>query len=687
MRLLKFTNKAHVSLLFLLLLWAGIFFPLHAQKDHLTAELLWKIGRVHSPDLSPNGKKLLYGVQRYDVAANEGKNILYIKDLKSGEEKELKVSGNPSSAVWTPDGEHIAFLLKGQLYEIKPDGTGLRQVFEAKPGISTFRYSKDMKRIAYTQDVKLEPTARDLYPKMDKAEVRIIDDLMYRHWNYWNDANYSHIFIALYEDGKLSGEAVDIMKGELYDVPTVPFGRTDDYVFSPDGNKLAYVCKKKKGKAFAVSTNTDIYLYDINAQKTTNLTQERKGYDTHPVFSKDGSRIAWLSMEREGYESDKNEIFLYDFEKEKAYKLTGHWDETVSSFIWGNNAKSIYFLAGVQATYQLFELNLHAKPEKDGEIRQITEGVHNYQSLLLNKHELIGLKQSMSAPNELYKVDIKSGEEQALIEVNREMWDSLKMGKVEKRMVKTSDDKEMLVWVIYPPDFDSSQKYPALLYCQGGPQSAVSQFFSYRWNFQLMAAHGYIIVAPNRRGLPTFGTKWNEAISGDWGGQAMEDYLAAIDALAKEPYIDKERLGAVGASYGGYSVYMLAGIHEGRFSAFVSHCGLFDMKSWYGTTEELFFANWDLGGPYWAEPKPDAYTKFNPSEYVNNWDTPIMVIHGGKDFRVPEGQGMQAFQAAQLRGIPSRFLYFPNEGHWVQKPQNGIIWHTEFFRWLDRWLK
>ncbi len=480
------------------------------------------------------------------------------------------------------------------------------------------------------------------------------------------------------------------MGKEAYDCPTMPFGGGDDYTFSPDGSKLVYVCKKKEGKEYAVSTNTDLYVYDIAAGTTQNFTEGMMGYDTHPTFSNDGTKLAWLSMARDGYESDKNDIVVYDFTAQTKTNITKDWDNTVDGFIWGEKDRNIFFVAGKDATYQLWDYKLGKKvvDTKVADIRMITEGVHNYGSVAqLDGKTLIGSRMSMSSASELFKVDIKKGTETALTQVNQPIYDSIEMGKVEKRMVPTSDGKEELVWVIYPPNFDPNKKYPALLYCQGGPQSAVSQFFSFRWNFQLMAANGYIVVAPNRRGLPSFGTKWNEDISGDWGGQPMRDYLAAIDAVAAEPYVDNNALGCIGASYGGYSTYMLAGIHEGRFSAFVSHCGLFDMRSWYGTTEELFFANWDLGGAYWEKDAPKAYTEFNPSSYVQNWDTPMMVIHGGKDFRVPEGQGMQAFQAAKLQGIPSRFLYFPEEGHWVLSPQNGMIWHTEFFRWLDEWLK
>ncbi|MTI32696.1 S9 family peptidase [Cytophagales bacterium RKSG123] len=665
--------------------WGGV-----KAQDKLTPEKLWELGRVNGGIVSPDGKSVLYGVANYDLSSNSGKNALFVKSLKDGSTTQIKLENSAGQPGWTPDGTKITFILKGQLWEANPDGSGLKQVSQVKGGITSYQYAPTMDKIAYSKNVKVGQNTLDQHPDLPKAEVKIIDDLMYRHWDQWSDGFHSHLFLVEYKNGSLQeGEGVDIMQGEAFDTPTKPFGGAEDYTFSPDGKFLAYVCKKKSGKEYAISTNTDIYLYDTGHKTTKNLTEGMMGYDTHPLFSPDGSRIAWLSMARDGYESDKNEIAVYDFSRKEKVMLTHDWDETVSSFIWGKNKSKIYFLATVNATGQLFEMKVPSNFEKikEDNIRQITTGTHNYLSLGITGSSLISLKQSMSAPTELYQVDIKTGSSQALTFENAEVLRKLKMGKVERRMVKTTDGKEMLVWVILPPDFDPNKKYPTLLYCQGGPQSPVSQFFSYRWNFQLMAANDYIIVAPNRRGLPGFGREWNEAISGDWGGQSMKDYLAAIDDVAKEPYVDANRLGCVGASYGGYSVFMLAGIHDQRFKAFIAHDGLFDMKSWYGTTEELFFANWDLGGPYWEEPKPKAYTKFNPSNYVQNWDTPILIIQGGMDFRVPIEQGLEAFQAAQLRGIPSKLLYFPEENHWILTPQNGIVWQREFFNWLDRWLK
>lgn len=665
------------------------------SQDVMTPELLWELGRVGNVQVSPDQKTVLYSVTYYDVQENKGNGDLYTLNLETN--KVTQITETPYSefsATWRSN-EKIAFLSAKsgsvQLYEMKADGSELTQVSDIEGGISTYNYSHNGEFLAFSKEVKIDETTADLYPELKKAEAVVIDDLMYRHWDHWSDAYYSHVFYAPIVDGKVSSEAKDIMEGERFDAPTQPFGGGEDITWSADDSKIVYVSKKKAGKEYAVSTDTELYFYDLETGKTEKFENGEKGYDTHPVFSTDGSRLAWLGMARDGYESDKNVLYVYDFKLGKKVAVTGNWDETVSSFIWGKDNRTFYFLAPVEATYQLFEVKLPKKIEKEEiaaeDIRMITKGEHNYGSLAVAGNKLIGLKQSMKAASEIYSVDIKSGEETKLTTVNDEIYNTIDNVTVEKRWVPTSDGKKMLVWVVLPPNFDENKKYPALLYCQGGPQSPVSQFYSFRWNFQLMASKGYVVIAPNRRGLPSFGTEWNEAISQDWGGQSMEDYLAAVDDVSKESYIDKDNIGAVGASYGGYSVYMLAGIHEGRFSAFISHCGLFNMESWYGTTEEMFFANWDLGAPYWEYPQHKTYTKFSPHRYVQNWDTPILVIHGGKDFRVPESEGMQAFQAAQLRGIPSKFLYFPNEGHWVLKPQNGLIWHSEYFKWLDKWLK
>lgn len=669
----------------------------NAQENRLTPERLWQFNRLSDQQVSPDGEWVLFGLTAYNLEENKGKRSLYIIPAQGGEmRKVVDLDASAYNARWRPDGKKIGFLttVSGnmQLWEVNPDGSELAQVTNYEQPIANFAYAPDQRHISFTMDIKLDSTVNEMYPDLPHANARIIDDLMYRHWDEWHDFRYSHAMIAEYNDGQVSGEPTDIMEGEKYDAPLKPFGGPEDIVWAPDGQKLAYVCKKQTGKEYALGTDSDIYLYNLQDKTTTNLTEGMDGYDTHPVFSGSGSLLAWLNMERPGFEADRNVIYIRDMATGEKKSITGDLDASVSNFTWAPDDQSIYFIAGVDATYQIYRVNLKSdrfsriNPSASA-IRTVTEGWHNYYELGMAGESLVGTKASMSQPNEIFRVDPRTGEETQLSVANQTLLSQLEMGKVEKRMVKTTDNQEMLVWVIYPPDFDPAKKYPTLLYCQGGPQSAVSQFFSYRWNFQLMAANGYIIVAPNRRGLPTFGQEWNDQISGDWGGQAMQDYLAAIDSVAKEPFVDEERLGAVGASFGGYSVYYLAGIHEGRFKTFISHCGLFNLESWYGSTEEMFFANWDLGGPYWMQPEPESYDRFSPHDFAGAWDTPILVIHNQKDFRVPVTQGMEAFSAAQLQDIPSRFLYFPEEGHWVLGAQNGVLWHRVFFDWLDRYLK
>ncbi|MFT5878429.1 MAG: dipeptidyl aminopeptidase/acylaminoacyl peptidase, partial [Dokdonia sp.] len=445
-----------------------------------------------------------------------------------------------------------------------------------------------------------------------------------------------------------------------------------------------YVSKKEVGVAAAQSTNSEIYFYDLTLSKTTNMTEGHVGYDVSPTFSADGKTIAWLSMATPGYESDKQMLITRNLESNKETIYGENWDNTISSYSWNNDNTKFIIGAGVNATYQIFEIKIAGETS---DFIQITSGQHNIGGVIGEyRGKYIAPKTDMNHAAEIFAYD-KKGVETKLTTVNDKIYTNVEMSRVEQRWMSTTDGKKMLTWIIYPPNFDPNKKYPALLYCQGGPQSAVSQFYSFRWNFQLMAADDYIIIAPNRRGLPTFGEDWNASISTDWGGQPMADYMTAVNEMKKETFIDSERIGAIGASYGGYSVYMLAGIHNKTFCSFLSHCGLYNLESWYGVTEELFFANYDIGGPYWANPKPTSYESFSPHKKVGNWDTPIMVIHGGNDFRVPINQGQEAFQAAKIKGLKTRFLYFPNEGHWILKPQNGLLWHSEFFKWLDETVK
>ncbi|MEI6576516.1 MAG: S9 family peptidase [Bacteroidota bacterium] len=651
----------------------------------LTPELLWKLGRIGEVSLSPDGKQVLYGLTYYDKKANKGNTNLWILPTSGGDPKQLTdFNGPESNGLWTPDGKKIAFLSsKGgssQIWETAPDGTFMSQISKVDGDISGFQFSPDMKHVMYFMEVKMAFTPTEIYPDLPKANVRIEEDLMYRHWDSWFDYTYSHVFVAPYENGKI-GKAIDIMQGELYDAPVKPDGGCEQIAWSPDGNKLCYTCKKQKGKEYALSTNSDIYLYDLNTKKTSNLSEGNPGYDMDPVFSPKGDMLVWKSMATAGYESDKDRIMIYNFATSSRTDYSANFDQSSASFQWSADGSSLYFISGINATYQVYSMSL-----ADKTIKQITKGAHNYTALLVKNNTIIGAKMSMSMPTEIFKIDQASGVQTQLSFINKPILSKISMGKVEEKWVSTTDNKQMLVWVIYPPNFDAKKKYPALLYCQGGPQSAVSQFFSYRWNFQMMAANDYIVVAPNRRGLPTFGQAWNDQIAGDYGGQNMQDYLSAIDEISKQAYVDPARLGAVGASYGGYSVYWLAGHHQKRFKAFIAHCGMFNLESQFAETEEFFFVNHDLGGPYWQDPKPKSYD-YSPHLFVKNWDTPIMIITGGKDFRIPYTESFQAFNAAQLKGIPSKLLFFPEESHFVLKPQNSILWQREFFGWLDKYLK
>lgn len=657
------------------------------SQQLLKPETLWKFGRISEPKVSPDGKQVLFGVTEYSIEANKGNTDLYLMKISGGKDP-LRLTNTPFSengARWRPDGKKIGFLSSEsgsmQLWEINPDGTGKIQVTNVEGGIANFNYAPSGDRIYFTAEVKMFSTVADKYPDLPLANGRVIDGLMYRHWNQWSDEYCSHLFGAGYKDGKLTSDPVDLTPGEEWDTPTGPFGGEEQLSWSPTGKMIAYSSKKLKGTEFATSTNSDIYVLDLNTVQTINVSLGNEGYDNEPVFSPLGRYIAWLSMKTPGFEADKNRIILYDRIANVKKDLTAGVDQSAGNLRWSRDGQYLYFESPVQGTHQIFEVDINT-----GKIRQITTGIHDLTAFEVAGNELIAVRTTMSNPAELWKVDIKSGKMEQFTFVNQSLLSTLKLGQVRKRMVKTTDGKDMLTWVIYPPDFDSTKKYPTILYCQGGPQSMVSQFFSYRWNFQLMAAQGYIVVAPNRRGLPGFGQAWNDEISGDWGGQAMKDLLSAIDDVSKESYVDKDRRGAIGASFGGYSVYWLAGNHHGRFKSFIAHCGVFNLTGMYGHTEEIFFSNHDMGGPYWKEPVPRSYTEFSPHLFVKNWDTPILVIHNERDFRVPLSEGMQAFTAAQLKGIKSRFLYFSDEGHWVTRPQNSLLWQREFFAWLKETL-
>lgn len=616
-----------------------------AQTQVMTPETLWKLGRVSPIKVSDDNKILYYSVTTPNVTEND---------------------------------------FRTDYYQIGLDGKGLKEIDKDNPALKQEKSTADGKYTLSHEAVKVKKVlGADYYENLDKSDVYVYDGLDYRHWDTWNDGTYSHVILT----DNQSQKKVDLLEGEPYYSPQKPFGGGSDYIFSPDGKKVIYVAKKVEGTAYALSTNTDLYEYNIKTGKTINLTENNKGYDTYPSFSPNG-HLTWLQMKRDGYEADKNDIIVRYNGSDM--NLTAQWNGTVNSYVWSEDGKKVYFTAPVNGTTQLFEVNFPAMTQVAITVKQLTEGDFDVTGIVkIFEDKAVLTRTDYNTATEVYQYHFGKKDWKKITSVNDEMYAKITKSKVEKRFVETTDGKQMLTWVIYPPNFDPNKKYPTLLYCQGGPQSPVSQFYSFRWNFQVMAAQGYIIVAPNRRGLPGFGVEWNEAISKDWAGQPMRDYLSAIDDISKEKYVDSNRLGAVGASYGGYSVYYLAGIHEKRFKTFIAHCGVFNLESMYGTTEEVFFPNWDTGGAYWDTDNEDAqraYNEFNPINNVSKWDTPMLVIHGGKDYRVPIGQGQEAFQAAQLQGIKSRFVYIPEENHWVLSPQNALVWQGEFFRWLKETL-
>ncbi|WP_223788735.1 S9 family peptidase [Marinicella meishanensis] len=628
----------------MLVLGTGLSWALSA-KEVMTPEKLWQVKRVSPLGLNQARTHVIYSVTTPNIEGNAMDKKVYQVAIKDGQTQLLEA-------------------YQGQLKDdkISPDG------------------SKKLMHEAVSVEAVL---ATERHESLAKANAYVFDDLNYRHWDTWNDGSFNHVF---YQDLKTEAK-VDIMAGEPHDTPQSPFGGAEDYIWGPNGESIYYVSKKLTGTEYVTSTNTDIYRYDLASKKTTNLTADNPGYDTHPEFSSTG-QLAFLRMDEPGYEADKNDLMV--MHDGRAVNLTAHWDGTVRDFQWSNDAKHIYFVAPIDGTIQLFQVAVDLDNAEPAKITQLTQGLFDVNGIVAEVDgQLIVTRNSMNAAKEIYRFDLASQQLHALTAVNDDFYAALDLPTVKQRMVKTADGHDMLVWVIYPPGFNERKKYPTLLYLQGGPQSPLSQFYSFRWNFQLMASQGYIVVAPNRRGMPGHGVAWNEAISKDWGGGAMQDYLDAIDAVAEEKYVDNDRLGAIGASFGGYSAFYLAGHHDGRFKTFISHDGVFDFRSMYGTTEELFFVNHDVGGPYWDTNNAAAqqsYNEFNPSNFVAKWDAPMLVIHGGKDYRVPLGQGIQAFQAAKLRGLKSRFLYFPEENHWVLTPQNGIVWQREFFRWLTETL-
>ena len=632
----------------MLILCGVICFSVALSQNRMTPELLWQLGRVTPLGISIEGGHLVYSVSTPNIAEDRSTARFYAMPVAGGSPREI------------PD-------IKGVMkdHNLSPDG----------------KYTISVK------EVKIQKVfGKDVYPELKKSNAFIYESLNYRHWDTWEDGAFSHLFIHPVTNGN-PGEGKDMMRNEPFDSPQKPFGGDEDYTWSPDSKFVVYVAKKKSGTEYALSTNTDLYAYEVTSGKTTNLTEGMVGYDTQPLYSAQGT-LAWLSMKRDGFEADKNDIIVST--GQSLINLTRGWDGTVSHFIWSLDGKKIFFNAPVDGTIQLFEVDYPGLTLKVPEVRQITKGDFDISGITGQiGNSLVVSRTDMNHATELYSVNLSNGQLRQLTHVNDDAYNKIGLSKTERRYLNTTDGKKMLTWIIYPPDFDATKKYPTLLYCQGGPQSALTQFYSFRWNFQVMAANGYIVVAPDRRGMPGFGVEWNEQISKDWGGQVMQDYLTAIDEVAKESFVDKKRLGCVGASYGGYSVFYLAGIHNNRFKTFISHDGVYNLKSMYGTTEEIWFTNWDFGGAYWEKGNPSAqksFSQFDPSSLVDKWNTPILIVQGGKDFRVPTGQGLEAFQAAQLRGIKSKLLYFPEENHWVLHAQNAMVWQREFFKWLKETL-
>lgn len=687
------------------------------QSDLMTPEALWAMGRIGTAQASPDGKHIIYQVGYYSVKQNKGHQVIYIMDSDGKNNKMLTTSAkSETDAVWIKGGQKIAFLCDGQIWEMNPDGSGRKQLTNDKTGIDGFKFSPDEKYVILIKQIPYHGIIKEKPEDLPLTTGRVITDMNYRHWDEYVES-IPHPYLAEVTSNGI-GEGTDIMKGEPYECPVKPFGGAEQLAWSTDSKTIAYTSRKKTGINYAISTDTDIYLYNIESKQAVNIckpanykepeinmTKSMKnqavnseenlknnpGYDVNPEFSPNGQYVAWLSMARNGYESDRNRLCVYNLKtREKTY-TTESFDSNVDDFCWSADSKTLYFLGIWHGCENIYQTNLK------GNVMQLTDGWNDYGSvqMLNDGKKLLAERHSMSQASELYIVTPGKKEKTAKVEQitfeNKHLYDQMTFGKIQQRWTKTTDGKDMMYWIILPAHFDETKKYPTLLFCEGGPQSPVSQFWSYRWNMQIMAANGYVVIAPNRRGLPGFGSEWNEEISGDWTGQCMNDYLSAIDDACKNlPFVDKDRLGAVGASFGGFSVYYLAGHHNKRFKCFIAHDGAFNLESMYTDTEEAWFSNWEYDDAFWnkdmTENAKRTYAN-SPHKFVDKWDTPILCIHGEKDYRINANQGMGAFNAARMRGIPAELLLFPDENHWVLKPQNGVLWQRTFFNWLDRWLK
>ncbi len=654
----------------------------------LTPEVLSAFARVNEPVVSPDGKTIIFTVGYESIENNNSSSDIYRMNIDGTELKRLtNTQSSESNLQWINEGKKFAYLAKDeetgktQIFTSDPDGTKVMRLSNVPEGVLCFKISPDGNNVVYASPIKADTVSKELFKGLDKTTGRLVDDLMYKHWDEWV-TDYPHPFVADISDGAL-GEAVDIMEGEPYECPMKPFGGAETFAWSPDSKSLVYTSRKLKGKDYAFSTDSNLYLYSLETKKTECLTEGMEGYDTNPAFSPDGSTLAWLSMATPKYESDKKRLMVLDMKTRQQRELTENWDYWPEGFEWRNDGKSIVFHGYYQGTEPIFNINVETC-----KIDTLATGLWDYSAVnAVGADKVIAIRHNMENPNEICLV--ASNDVKNITSFNKELLAQLSPIRVEKRMVPTTDGKEMLTWVILPPNFDPNKKYPAILYCQGGPQSAVSQFWSYRWNFRIMAANGYVVIAPNRRGLPGFGTEWCRQISGDYGGQNMKDYLAAVDDVKKEPWIDAEHIGAVGASYGGFSVYWLAGHHEGRFAALIAHAGIFNVEAQYLETEEMWFADFDLGGPFWDKSNATAQRSFanSPHLFINNWTAPILVTVGELDYRILASQGMMAFNAAKMHGLEAEMLVFPDENHWILKPQNAVLWQRVFFNFLDKYLK
>ena len=655
------------------------------ENGQMTPEVLWAFGRVGNVCVSPDGKHIAYTVTYYSVPENKSNSDISLMDADGGNKTQLtQTAAREGSLAWIPSGKAIAFLRDAKLWNIDIETGVETQVSDIEEKIDGFIYAPTEDKILFVIATKLEKyTGKEIHTDLEKANAYLYDDLMVRHWDSWKDGYYNHIYIGRIQSGKVSS-VEDIMTGECYDSPLKPFGGTDEITWSPDGKTIVYTCKKLTGKEYAFQTNSNLYAYNLETKQTKLLTPDMPGYDSHPQFSPDGKILLWTSMKRGGFESDKERIMIMNWPIGEMKDVSTSLDASPGSIRWTADGSTLYFTAPYQEAHQIHKLELST-----GQITRLTDGNHSYQDIHISGEVLIGSRTTSVKPTEIYRVTLADGQGEELSFVNKELLDQLNIPTVEKRFVTTTDNKQMVTWVVYPPDFDESKKYPVLLMCTGGPQGVLGPSFSYRWSYMLMASQGYIVVVPARRGTSGSGREWCDAISKNHGTQEEQDLLSAIDVMAEEPYVDKTRLGAMGASYGGYSVFHLAGTHKGRFRSFFAHSGIFNMELMYATTEEMFFEEWETGGPPWDKDNKVAQNSYahSPHLLVNNWDTPIMIVHGEKDFRVPYSQGLAAYQTAQMLGVESRLLIFPTENHWILSPQNAMVWQREFFKWFDSHLK